>query len=369
MKLLKSRESGQTMVMALILLAVGSLLVVPMLNQSFTNLGYHQSIECRTLTSYSADAGVEYVSCKLYNAPGAYTEEDLNESFILNDRTVNVTAHYESGGVYKITSVASSGGCGSTTIEAYANLGAGSFAFVIAAKDYMELKNITVDSAPDPGQANILSNGDIVLGSVVSVNGDAFAVGTISGWEGKVTGTVTEGSAEVTFPGDYSQLYKAMAQEGGTIGSLTITEDRDLGPVYIDGDLDVNPNVIVTLTGTGYVAGVITTNISRVEGSENIAAEVKIRLVGGGLTSEIVPIVTCVYGDIEVVGGTEGGIKAVLYAPNGVVSITNVDYFHGAVGGKTVLLTNVDELLYAQELHGRQDLPGGELATISYSYK
>ena len=58
-----------------------------------------------------------------------------------------------------------------------------------------------------------------------------------------------------------------------------------------------------------------------------------------------------------------------LYAPNGVVSITNVGYFHGAVGGKTILLTNVNELLYAQELHGRQDLPGGELATISYSYK
>ena len=368
MKLLKSRESGQTMVMALILLAVGSLLVVPMLNQSFTNLGYHQSIECRTLTSYSADAGVEYVSCKLYNAPGAYTEEDLNESFILNDRTVNVTAHYESGGVYKITSVASGGGCGSTTIEAYANLGAGSFAFVIAAKDYMELKNITVDSAPDPGRANILSNGDIVLGSVVSVNGDAFAVGTITGQD-SVTGIVTEGSAEVTFPGDYSGLYKAMAQEGGTIGSLTITEDRDLGPVYIDGDLDVDPNVIVTLTGTVYVTGEITANNSRFEGPENIAAEVKIRIVGGGLTSEIVPIITCVYGDIEVVGGTEEGIKAVLYAPNGVVNITNVDYFHGAVGGKTVLLTNVDELLYAQELHGRQDLPGGELATISYIYK
>lgn len=368
MKLLKSRESGQTMVIALILLAVGSLLVVPMLNQLFTNLGYHQSVECKTLNSYSADSGVEYVLCKLYNAPGAYTGTPLQESLTLNDRTVNVTAEYMGGGVYKVTSVASGGGCGSTTIEAYVNLSAGSFAFVIAAKDYLELKNITVDSAPDPGQANIHSNGDIVLGSVVSVNGNASAVGTISGQD-SVTGIVTEGSAEVTFPGDYSELYKAMAQEGGTIGSLTITEDRDLGPVYIDGDLDVDPNVIVTLTGTVYVAGEITTNNSRFEGPENIAAEVKIRLVGGGLTSEIVPIVTCVYGDIEVVGGTEGGIKAVLYAPNGVVNITNVGYFHGAIGGKTVLLTNVDELLYAQELHGRQDLPGGALATISYSYK
>jgi len=54
---------------------------------------------------------------------------------------------------------------------------------------------------------------------------------------------------------------------------------------------------------------------------------------------------------------------------NGTVDITNVNYFHGAVGGKTVLLTNVDELLYAQELQGREDLPGGELATIAYSYE
>jgi hypothetical protein len=316
---------------------------------------------------------MQYALTELYNNPGGYTEyteEDyLIASFDLNDRTVNVTARYETGGTYKITSVASGGGCGSTTIEAYVNLSAGSFAFTVAAKDYMELKNITVDSLPDPGLANIHSNGDIVLGSVVSVNGAASAVGTISDWEGKVTGTVTFPSPPVQFPGDYSELYKTMAQEGGTIGSLTITEDRDLGPVYIDGDLDVSPNVIVTLTGTVYVTGEITTNNSRFEGSENMAAEVKIRLVGGGLTSEIVPMVTCVYGDIEVVGGTEGGIKAVLYAPNGVVNITNVHYFHGAVGGKTVLLTNVDELLYAQELHGRQDLPGGELATISYIYK
>ena len=250
------------MVMALILLAVGSLLVVPTLNHLFTNLGYHQSVESKTLESYSADSGVEYTLGKLYNAPGAYTETPLQESFTLNDRTVNVTAEYQGGGTYKITSTATSDNGRSTTIETYVNLSAGSFAFVLAAQDYMELKNITVDSAPDPGQANIHSNGDIVLGSVVSVNGAASAVGTISGWEGKVTGTVTFPSPPVQFPGDYSELYKTMAQEGGTIGSLTITEDRDLGPVYIDGDLNVSPNVIVTLTGTVYVTGEITANNS-----------------------------------------------------------------------------------------------------------
>ncbi len=364
MKLLKSKESGQTLIMALILLALGSLLVVPLLNHSFTNLKYHQSIECKTLNSYSADSGVEYVLVKLYGNPGVYTETPLQESFTLNNRTVDVTAEYQSGGVFKITSTASGGGCGSARITAYVNQGSGSFAFAIAAKNSIRLEKTVTDSGPDPGDGDIYSNGNIdLVGGNVLVNGDASAVGTITGQT--VTGIVIPGTSPINFPGDYSGLYETMAREGAIYNeSLTLHGGTIyFGPAYIDGDLTVEPNTIVILEGTVYVTGGITVNNGRFEGEQNMVAEGNIAINGGGISSMLVPILTSVSGDITLQGPV---VNAVVYAPNGTVTLTNIQLY-GAVGGNTVT-TSLAAITYAQELHGRVDVPGGLLHTLSYSY-
>ena len=349
-------------------------MVVPMLNQSFTNLGYHQSIECRTLTSYSADAGMQYALTELYNNPGGYTEyteEDyLIASFDLNDRTVNVTVRYETGGTYKITSTASGGGCGSTTIEAYVNLSAGSFAFVVAAKESMTINNAMVDDEnPDPGSggANIHSNGDISLNNSV-IDGAATAVGTIEGGECAITATWP--SPRVVFPGDYSELYETLALEGEDspyLGDLTISEDQDLGPLYIEGNLIVEPGIVVTLGGTVYVTGTISLK-PRVQliGDEHIIAEWDILIEGGDIISEYVPLVMSINGNITV---KKNIVNAVVYAPNGIVLLEASPHLYGAVGGTTVIVGTGSQITYAAELHGRQDLPGGELSTISYIYK
>lgn len=364
MKLLKNKESGQVLLMALLLLAAGSFLVVPLLGQSFTNLNYHQLIECRTLNSYTADSGVEYVLCKLYGNPGLYTETPLQESFALNKRTVNATAEYLGSGIFKVTATASGGGCGSTTITAYVNMASGSFAYVIAAKNYIGLENTWVDSSPEAGRGDIRCNGNIdLLGQNVLVNGSASAAGTITGQD-KVTGLVTEGASPIKFPGDYSGLYESIAKEGGISGSMVISEDRGLGPLYIDGDLTIEANTIVTLEGTVYVTGNIEVNNARFEGEENIAAEGNIVIHGGGIGSENIPLFTSVNGDITLEGTL---VDAVVYAPNGTVTVSNVIYLFGAVGGNTVNMSNA-RIIYAQALQGRDDLPGGLLYTISYSY-
>jgi len=381
MKLPKNRESGQALVMALILLGLGSLLVVPMLSQGFTSLKYHHLIECKTVNSYSADAGVEYALCKLYNNPGGYVDTSLDESFTLNNRTVNVTAEYQGGGIYKITSTASGGGCGSTTITAYVNLSAGAFTFVIAAKDYMSLELVTVDSLPDPNEGNIHSNGNIALGGNVLVKGDASAVGTITG--GTVTGMVTAGAPEVAFPGDYSELYKTMAREVGTyIGDVTLTGGTLENPIifpsatypyaYIQGNLTISPNSFVRLTSTVYVTGTIAMKPgSLLDGEENILAEQSITIEGGAVRSNRIPVVTSTGTSSSAIycsgSGANVVMNAVLYAPNGGVVITGKAELYGAVGGKTVDINNAT-ITYAKELQGRQDLPGGELATISYSF-
>jgi len=62
-----------------------------------------------------------------------------------------------------------------------------------------------------------------------------------------------------------------------------------------------------------------------------------------------------------------GGVAdAVLYAPDGTVTMSNFLLF-GAAGGDTVIVSN-GSVTYAAVLQGREDLPGGLLSTISYSY-
>lgn len=364
MKLTKNRQSGQVLVMALILLALGGLVMVPVLSHSFTNLGYHQTVECKTLNTYTADSGVEYVLCKLYSQPGAYTEDPLQEGFTLNNRSVNVTAEYVGGGVYKVSSVASGGGCGSTGITCYVNLSAGAFSYAIAGKNYVGLQNTLVDSSPEVGDGDICSNGNIdLVGGTVLVNGDARAVGTITGE--LITGTRDEYSDPLTFPGDYSGLYEQMAKEGGTQTEDLVLDGGTwyLGPLYIDGNLEVKPNAIVMLEGVVYVTGMIDLTNGRFVGEENICAEGDIELTGGGYGSEIIPVFTSAHGDITLVGPI---VDAVVWAPEGNVSLTNI-HLYGAVGGINVTTRNAI-ITWASELSGREDLPGGELHTISYSY-
>ncbi len=381
MKLLKNRESGQALVLALILLALGSLLVVPGLNLSATSLKYHQLIEGKTLESYSADSGLEYVLCKLYNDPGAYTGTPLQESFNLNNRTVSVNATYMGGGIYKITSRATSDNGRSTTIEAYINLSAGAFAYTVAAKTQMTIGNATVN-ATDPNGANIHSNGNISL-SDCSIKGNASATGNISG-QSCVTGMVSEGVPPIDFPGDYSQLYKVLAQEVGSYtGNVTLTGGSITNPIifpsasypyaYIQGNLTFAPNSFVRLASTIYVTGIIAVKPgSRLDGEENILAEQSITIEGGAYVSDRIPVVICTGAGDNAIYCTGSGqnviINAVVYAPNGGILITGKAKLYGAVGGNTVNINNAT-ITYAKQLQGRQDLPGGELTTIAYSYK
>ncbi|MBA7557337.1 hypothetical protein ES705_50085 [subsurface metagenome] len=69
-------------------------------------------------------------------------------------------------------------------------------------------------------------------------------------------------------------------------------------------------------------------------------------------------------GDITLHGTV---VDAVVYAPNGTVDVSGGVSLFGAVGGWEVIVSNAT-IIYAQELQGRDDLPGGLLYTISYSY-
>ncbi len=112
---------------------------------------------------------------------------------------------------------------------------------------------------------------------------------------------------------------------------------------------------------------------SLLEGQENILAEgtaggTTIDITGGGVTSTLIPVVIAKNGDIQCKGSNQI-INAVVYAPNGTVTLQAGVRLHGAVGGNNVSMLANSLVTYAAQLQGRQDLPGGELTTISYSYR
>ena len=128
MKLMRNRQSGQILILVLILLALGPLLVIPMLRQGATSLKYHQIIEQDTLNAYSADAGIQNGYYEVYNDPEGVQGTGFTESRVINNTTVDIAVSYNATlGAYKITSTATSPDNKSTTIESYVLVDIGLF--------------------------------------------------------------------------------------------------------------------------------------------------------------------------------------------------------------------------------------------------
>ena len=370
----RKSESGQTIIIAIILLAVGSLLVIPVLQHVFTNLNYNQTIECRTLNDYSADAGLQHAICMIYNSPGAYTTTPLSENFTINGRTVEVNAAYGGGGLFSINSTASGGPCGQTTIKSFVSLSHGAFAYALAAKADLTIDNANVDTYPELGiGAPVHSNTNInITGPKKAdrmIHGDASAVGTVTGQEYVSDGyEIEEYSDNLTFPTTNAELYKTIAQEGDTWDDdLTYSGggSYNVGPLYITGDFTVDAWTVVTLDGPLYVDGNITVNNGVMLGNEHVLCEGSVTITGGAyFGSEFIPVITSVYQDITVDG--PGTAETVLFAPNGNVILNNVELY-GAAGGVNVFVGN-SYIWYSEKLHGRADLPGSELYPLTYSY-
>lgn len=341
--------------------------MVPLLNHIFTNIKYNQLMECKTSDEYAADAGIQYATCKLYNDPVTYTQNPIQEILTINGRTVNITTEYHGDGLFSIISTASGFGCGKTTIKSYVDLSVGAFEYVVTAKVYLKISNSTLDSAPNQGGTHIYSNGDIeILGESSLVNGDATTVGTITKGKDKIIGTITEYAEPLQFPSVLADLYKIMAQEGGTHnGNLTLTGGtNNVGPLYINGDLEVKPGVTLVLTGPLYVVGDVKVEQGHIDGNEHILSEGNINMSGGGYGSESIPILVAIYGDIQLVGPY---VDAVLYAPIGDVTLTNLQLFGSVCGNRSIVSNSI--ITYPEALKGRADLPGSELYPVTYDYE
>ncbi len=121
-KLKPSAQEGRALVMALIVLAVGSLLIPLFLAHASTNLLATRVTEEGMKEQYAADAGVEYAMWKLANDPNFVETVRLSTNPVTVDpptsiNNIIVTVEVEGGA----PSSQLAGGCGIFDVNSVAN--------------------------------------------------------------------------------------------------------------------------------------------------------------------------------------------------------------------------------------------------------
>ena len=373
MKLARNGEAGQALILVLLLLALGPLLVVPMLRLSYSSQRYHQIADINTLNTYAADSGVQYALCKFRNDPA---RDDFTDNFTLNDRTVTVTAEDIGNNLHRITATATSPNGRSTTIESYFfTLSIFHEYVATGGEGGVEILNSYIDSSPVDHEADIHSNGDINMSENSDVDGYITYLGDFTDSGGGYIDETQVEEAEMLPPID-TEFWKAQAQAGGTRnGDLTLDdrEDYTLGPIYITGNLLIRDCEDMRLNGTVYVEGNITiedeSEINRGSGALIAVGDVDIKQECRVGTSSSLFLIMSVNGLIKGQGsGDEDPVRiyGLLYAPNSIVELQNVRLRGSAVGNKVKLQDTY--ATYITEVEEDRDLPGNEVVVITYGY-
>ena len=173
MRFLKHRESGQALILVLILLALGGLMVVPALDFVGTSLNYDKTIEKKADEYHAADAGVHYALRKLLNSPTAFGSQQL--PLEVNDRTVSICAENVSGPIYKVISTATTEGGSSTTITSHVRINTTPFDFGMASLDGdISMSGNAEVTSLVPSDGDIYSNGNIYMSANSEVDGRSF---------------------------------------------------------------------------------------------------------------------------------------------------------------------------------------------------
>jgi len=221
---------------------------------------------------------------------------------------------------------------------------------------------------------NVYADGDVVLKQQAQVWGDVWATGEVKVLAGaEVYGTIHEYCDPSELPlmptldpptdmevEEARAEYESQAKAGGNLSdNLVIDGVENLGPLYIDGDLNILGEANVTLGGTVYVTGNIDiANNVTIDGSADaIVAEGDIVIHNNSyIETTNILVIMSVYNDIEF--WSNGDIYAALYAPNGDVALDNPNsYIYGSVLGETIIAKNNIDVLYNPDLAGNPNLP------------
>jgi hypothetical protein len=186
--------------------------------------------------------------------------------------------------------------------------------------------------------------------------------------------------------------WETAALAGGVIsGDYTLSGTETLGPRKIDGNLTINNNATLLLTGPLWVAGniVVSNNalikvdsslgnngtvlIADKPGSESTIGRVTLTnntaLEGNGNSGSNLMILSTYSGASTAINLENNGSSVILYAPNGLISVAN-NAGANQVTANQLLLNNNATITYVTGLQSSSfsSGPGGSWAFIPGSY-
>ncbi|MDD4923683.1 MAG: hypothetical protein PHF74_02450 [Dehalococcoidales bacterium] len=351
-------ERGLALIYALLALALGAVITVPLLSLMNTGLVAAQVNEDKTLELYAADAGIDDAIWKLNNCrlvmdagmqfnyyyidPETGLEIDYfgylppSDPYIplevvqiyydindINGYQVKVEILYLnalSGGTYRVTSTAyetdiSDGTKVETIIASFVNLRA--FQSALVSSGSIDFKKDT-----------FVIGGDILCGGDID-DGDMETYLHLS--EGaEVFENVPKAIMDTYFPSPEELAEKALeyeneAKEGDIYetGQNLYSTGSPYGSMYIDGNLTVGNNQEVEINGTVYVTGSISFgNNAYLSGNCKLVAEGDITFQNWQSTGEdSMFMIFSIGGSIDL--GQDFNGRALIYAPTGDVTFKN----------------------------------------------
>jgi acetyltransferase-like isoleucine patch superfamily enzyme len=390
----RPEESGFIMALALVLLVLGSVVIVPCITTASSALKINQECETNSLGRYTAEAGIADVTWRFqqgkitptnassyfpYNLPGT-VNGSLVTVKLLRQQDLPGDMHYfivQANGQSSITGPSKI----LVTIQQSGTMANNVFdKAVVGLGGNVSIGGISVISSDNNtwSMGDVFANGNVILTSLAKVYGNAGATGTVStSGLASVGGTKTNNASQQDpLNIDYAQ-YILEAQAGGTSSTILFSGNnpQNLGPKYINGNLTIQDNVVVTLQGTVYVTGTITiSGNAKIQGPYTIFSEGNMNLSGNSSTQlarGTVPFLVSRSGTITI--GGNSWISAIVYAPSGSITLNDNACVFGSVVGKSVTTTGNNQVKLLTGIRTLTQFPddglGATTALLAYDYE
>ena len=242
LSILLREEKGQALPIALVMLALGSLILYPVLSLTSTSLKSGQREESRMYEHYAANAGIMDGIREIITDNPQLPAAGDNWTYSIpdtNNRSVNVIISTISQSNWKINSIATSSNGHSTELDCYAKL----------------------MSIPP----NAISSGKVTIDNEVIINGNVQWENPPFKNNGTVNGDIINKALRWPAIADVSAFYLEQVEGAPTyeghlnlnLGPETLADPYSLGPMYINGNLNIysSPQGAVRLDGNLYVQG------------------------------------------------------------------------------------------------------------------
>jgi len=249
-------QKGQALPLALVALAIGTLVIAPFLSHASSSLIGSRIYEQAIDEQYSADAGVEFAIWHLRSGESEVPEGEELElpQFALNGKTVSVTIANEGDWIYKVTSTAISDDGSNTTIEAYVSLTIGFFD-----GDFTVFEGNFILDRGDEYTGSVYAEGNVQLSRDATINGSVYAEGDVQlSRDATINGSVyAEGNVQLSegavINGSVYAEGNVQLSEGAVIngsvcagGNVQLSRDATItGDVYAGGNVQLSQGAVI----------------------------------------------------------------------------------------------------------------------------